>query len=100
MRDAARRRAELLAQCERDRARFADASRALVAPLVVADLGAAAVQAVRDPPSRVAWVARVLRVLRFTMAATAVQVGWGTYVAVTTSARALRAVRRAERGLG
>jgi hypothetical protein len=99
MRQAALRRSELLEQCARDRAQLAQASGALIAPLAVADLGAAAVQALRHPPAQVAWAARLLRVLRFTVASRAVRIGWGTYVAVTTSARALRAVRRAERGL-
>jgi hypothetical protein len=100
IRQAALRRTALLEQCAQDRAQLAEASGALVAPLVVADLGATAVQALRHPPAHVAWAARLLRVLRFTVAARAVRIGWGAYVAVTASARALRAVRRAERSLG
>jgi uncharacterized protein YllA (UPF0747 family) len=99
LRELAHRRAELVARSARDRVALADASRALVAPLAVAEIVAAAAHDLRRPPARLTLAGRAAALLVTPKATRVVRWAWGAFVLTRAALRAVRAVRSAERTL-
>jgi hypothetical protein len=94
-----RRHAELVAQSGRDRVALAEACSALVAPLAVAEIAAAAAHDVRRPPTRLTLVTRAASYLVSPTAARVIRWAWTSFIVASAAVRAVRAVRGAERAL-